>query len=147
MASPVSHQILSFLIPPPSFLQMEPERVIKQPLLNEAGQKVTATITISSDEELELKEIFLLADRDCDQLLSKEDVLDVTRLLKINISRKEVDTLFTSICGDPDIDKIDFDQFILILSSKVKPQYSSADVKSAFFAFENKTKPGTFAGW
>ena len=91
---------------------------------------------MASKEELaEFREIFDLVDKDKGGSISRDELGELMDTLGIRASKEEIDLMINEIDEDNN-GEIDFEEFVAVMSRKVNANYTSAEVKSAFKAFE-----------
>ena len=96
----------------------------------------TTVVTKMSKEELaEFREIFDLVDKDKGGSISRDELGELMDTLGIRASKEEIDLMINEIDEDNN-GEIDFEEFVAVMSRKVNANYTSAEVKSAFKAFE-----------
>ena len=96
----------------------------------------TTVVTKMSKEELaEFREIFDLVDKDKGGSISRDELGELMDTLGIRASKAEIDLMINEIDEDNN-GEIDFEEFVAVMSRKVNANYTSAEVKSAFKAFE-----------
>eukprot|EP00943_MAST-04B_sp_MAST-4B-sp1_P005421 g5421.t1 len=90
---------------------------------------------MSKDELAEFREIFNLVDKDKGGSISRDELGELMDTLGIRASKEEIDLMINEIDEDNN-GEIDFEEFVAVMSRKVNANYTSAEVKSAFKAFE-----------
>eukprot|EP00944_MAST-04C_sp_MAST-4C-sp1_P001843 g1843.t1 len=83
----------------------------------------------------QFREIFDLVDKDKGGSISRDELGELMDTLGIRASKEEIDLMINEIDEDNN-GEIDFEEFVAVMSRKVNANYTSAEVKSAFKAFE-----------
>ena len=95
----------------------------------------TVVTKMSKEELAEFREIFDLVDKDKGGSISRDELGELMDTLGIRASKEEIDLMINEIDEDNN-GEIDFEEFVAVMSRKVNANYTSAEVKSAFKAFE-----------
>eukprot|EP00741_Cyanophora_paradoxa_P016663 tig00020934_g16092.t1 len=94
----------------------------------------------------EFKAIFNLVDLDGSGAVSKGEIKSLMQTLGLNPSDQELDGMVAAFLGeeeDPSADiEINFDQFVRMMETKVRPPFSSTEIKEAFRVFEVGSREG-----
>jgi calmodulin len=103
------------------------------------------------EEEIqELKEIFGMVDRDGSGSITEDELAELMQTLGIDTSQGELTAMIKELDdqanGGNGDGKIQFNEFLKVMSRKVNANFTSEQVKSAFHIFEgNDSKPGTIS--
>lgn len=90
-----------------------------------------------SEEELkEFKEIFDLVDGDGSGEISKEELGKLMETLGLKPTEQQLDEMMKEVDADGSGD-IDFNEFVTVMSKKVKADYTPEQLKAAFAVFES----------
>ena len=101
----------------------------------------TVVTKMSKEELAEFREIFDLVDKDKGGSISRDELGELMDTLGIRASKEEIDLMINEIDEDNN-GEIDFEEFVAVMSRKVNANYTSAEVKSAFKAFEMDCSSG-----
>jgi calmodulin len=96
---------------------------------------------LSAEEVAEFREIFNLVDRDGGGSITKIELGELLDKLGIDASPEEIDKMILEIDENGDGD-IGFEEFVAVMSRKVKAAYSADQVKVAFRVFEEENSSG-----
>jgi calmodulin len=100
-------------------------------------QKMTSIYKTLSEEELkEFKEIFDLVDKDGSGEISKEELGKLMKTLGLRPTEEQINEMMQEVDTDGSGD-IDFNEFVTVMSKKVKAEYTPDQLRSAFAAFES----------
>jgi calmodulin len=87
------------------------------------------------------REIFNLVDRDGGGSISKKELKQLMDTLAINASQQEIELMIGEIDKNND-GEIQFEEFVAVMSRKVKATYTAEEVKHAFKVFEGDCSHG-----
>lgn len=96
---------------------------------------------LKEEELVEFREIFNLVDKDGGGSITKEELGELMDTLGIDATPDEIDLMISEIDEDSN-GEIDFDEFVAVMSRKVKAKYTSRQVKNAFAVFSGKAPTG-----
>ncbi|GBG27901.1 Calmodulin [Hondaea fermentalgiana] len=96
---------------------------------------------LSEEELAEYREIFNLVDRDGGGSISNSELGDLMDTLGINASQEEIDLMINEIDQDSN-GEIDFEEFVAVMSRRVKAAYTPDQVRNAFSFFAGDATPG-----
>merc|ERR1711874_208043 len=99
------------------------------------GINMSVNINISEDQLLEFKGAFSLFDNDADGSISCKDLGTVFRSLGQNPTEAEIQEMMNEIASTGD-SKIDFPEFLNLISRKMKDGNMEVELRQAFRVFD-----------
>jgi calmodulin len=96
--------------------------------------KERGSSNISAAEEAEFREIFNLVDKDGSGSITRQELEDLMKTLKLSVGAHEIELMIAEIDKDND-GEIQFEEFVAVMSRKVKSSYTMNEVLNAFSVF------------
>lgn len=93
------------------------------------------TSLLTEEQILEFKEVFMLFDKDNDGLISNKQLKKVMNSLGINSTESELRDMVNQIDMNND-GRVDFQDFLNLMCSKINTDYSEEGLKEAFKLFD-----------
>ena len=106
---------------------------------------IQAESILSVQQIADLQEAFKLFDRDGDGTISTDELTIVLRSIGQNPTQREIEAMIAEVeVNVKTVDKankeLEFDEFLLLMSKKIKEGELEEDMKEAFKTFDTKNK-------
>lgn len=101
----------------------------------------TVYVALTEEQKSDLREIFELVDLDRSGSISNEELHQLMRMLGMQVTMDDVTQMVSEIDENND-GAIQFDEFLAVMSRKMRASYVASQIREAFRVFEAGAPPG-----
>jgi calmodulin len=106
-----------------------------------SGSASTVYVALTDEQKSDLREIFELVDLDRSGSISNEELHQLMRMLGMQVTMEDVTVMVSEIDENND-GAIQFDEFLAVMSKKMRASYVASQIRDAFRTFEGSAPPG-----